>query len=124
MSLPEWLYAIALVSYQLGAAWSLRSDGARPAVLIMAAALAADVGITVMSAIGLPAFDMGASGRNTAINIGAISGLLVWLLGAALLLVRWRGSRAAFHVLTVCTQLCWLLSYLAFTFGVHADPMV
>jgi hypothetical protein len=33
-------------------------------------------------------------------------------------------SRSVFHVLTVCTQMCWLLSYLAFAFGVHAFPMV
>jgi len=123
MSLPEWLYALALASYQLGAAWSLRSDGAVAAVLLMAAALAADVIITLLSAVGLPAFDMGATGRNTAINIGAISGLLVWLLGVALLIARWRGSRTMFHLLTVSTQLCWLLSYLAFAFGVHAYAM-
>jgi hypothetical protein len=78
----------------------------------------------MLSAFGLPAFEMGATGRNTAINVGAISGLLVWILGAVLLIARWRGSRGMFHLLTVCTQMCWLLSYLAFAFGVHAFPMV
>lgn len=124
MSLAEFIYYIAFTVYMIGAAWSLRSDGDGRAVALFTFGAVLDFGITGLAMFGPEVFDMGATGRNFAIDLGAALGVVVWLLVVATLLT-WRfGSRPVFHVLTVVTQLVWFVDYLAFLFGLHVYPMV
>lgn len=123
MSLSEFIYYLAFTVYMIGAAWSLRSDGDGRAVALLMAGALMDFGVTGLAMFGPEIFDMGATGRNFAIDLGAILGVVVWLLVVALL-ITWRyGRRPVFHVLTVVTQLVWFVDYLAFLFGLHVYPM-
>ena len=124
MSLSEFIYYLAFTFYMAGAAWSLRSDGDIRAVALFTFGAVLDFGITGLAMFGPEIFDMGATGRNFAIDMGAFLGVVVWLLVIATL-ITWRfGRRPVFHVLTVVTQLVWFVDYLAFLFGLHVYPMV
>jgi len=123
MSLTEFIYYVAFSIYMIGAAWSLRSDGDGRAVALLTGGALLDFSVTGLAMFGPEIFDMGATGRNFAINLGAILGGVVWLLVIATL-AAWRyGRRPVFHVLTVVTQLVWFVDYLAFLFGLHVYPM-
>ena len=124
MSLAELIYAIAFTTYMIGAGWSLRTDGDGRAVAVLAFGACLDFAITGLSMFGPAVFDMGATGRNFAIDLGALLGVVVWLLVvAAPITWRW-GRRPVFHVLVVSTQVVWFVDYLAFLFGLHVYPMV
>ncbi len=123
MSLTEFIYYVAFSTYMVGAAWSLRSDGDGRAVALFTTGALLDFGVTGLAMFGPDVFDMGATGRNFAIDLGALLGVVVWLLVVGTLLA-WRfGRRPLFHVLTVATQLVWFTDYLAFLFGLHVYPM-
>ncbi len=124
MSLSELIYYLAFSTYMVGAAWSLRSDGDIRAVILFTIGGAMDAGVTLLAMFGPEVFDMGATGRNFALDMGVVLGVAVWLLVIATLLTRFFGRRSIFHVLTVATQLVWFTDYLAFLFGLHVYPMV
>lgn len=107
----------------VGAAWSLRTDGKAQAVALLTLGTVLDFSITGLAMFGPEIFDMGVTGRNFATDLGAILGVIVWLLVIATLLTWKNGRRPVFHVLTVVTQLVWFVDYLAFLFGLHVYPM-
>lgn len=123
MSLSEVLYGVAFITYMVGAAWSLRSNGGGAAVAVLAVGAAMDFGLTGLVMWGPEIFSFGIEGSNLAIQLGAILGVAVWSLVVAALIARWRGRLAAFHALVVVGQLVWFVDYLAFLYGIHAYPL-
>jgi hypothetical protein len=123
MSLSEVLYGVAFATYMIGVAWALRTGGARPAVILLAAGAAMDFGLTGLVSFGPEIFSFGITGSNTAIQIGAILGVVVWLTVTGAVVAWWRGRKQLFYVLAVVGQLVWFVDYLAFLYGIHAYPL-
>ncbi|MBL8226631.1 MAG: hypothetical protein JNM50_14995 [Chromatiales bacterium] len=123
MSLPEFLYGVAFATYMVGVAWSLRTNGARPAVILLAAGAAMDFILTGLVSFGPALFSFGITGSNTAIQVGAILGVAVWLTVTGAIVAWWRGRMPLFYVLAVVGQLVWFVDYLAFLYGIHAYPL-
>jgi hypothetical protein len=107
----------------VGVAWSLASEGARPAVLVLALGALMDFGITGLVMWGPQIFSFGIEGSNLATQLGAILGVAVWLLVVAAVIAWWRDRRLAFCVLAVVAQLVWFVDYLAFLYGIHVYPL-
>ncbi len=123
MSLSEVLYGIAFCTFMIGAGWSFRSDGRPAAVALLALGAAMDFGLTGLVSFGPEMFSFGIAGSNFAIELGAILGVVVWLLVVAALITWWRGRRRVFHALIMLTQLTWFVDYLAFLYGIHTYPL-
>jgi hypothetical protein len=123
VSLSEFLYGIAFATYMVGVAWALRTDGRPAAVALLAAGAAMDFGLTGLVSFGPEVFSFGITGSNTAIQIGAALGVVVWLTVTGAVVAWWRERRALFHVLAVAGQLVWFVDYLAFLYGIHAYPL-
>ena len=123
MSFAEFLYFLAFTTYIIGACWSLRSDGRKAAVIVLTIGVISDVLVTALALFGLEAFDMGATGRNFAIDLGAVLGAVVWTLALCMLVARYMERKPLFHILTVATLLVWFVAYLAFLYGLHVYPM-
>ncbi|ARM30804.1 hypothetical protein [Prosthecochloris sp. HL-130-GSB] len=123
MSLAEFLYFLAFITYIIGACWSLRSDGRKAAVIVLIVGVISDVLVTALAMFGPEAFDMGATGRNFAIDLGAVLGAVVWTLALSTLAAWYMQRKPLFHVLTVATLLVWFVAYLAFLYGLHVYPM-
>lgn len=123
MSLSELLYGIAFATYMVGVAWALRTNGARPAVLLLSLGAAMDFGLTGLVSFGPEMFSFGITGSNTAIQIGAILGVAVWSTVTGAVIAWWRGRKQLFYVLAVVGQLVWFVDYLAFLYGIHAYPL-
>jgi len=123
MSLAEFLYFLAFTTYIIGACWSLRSDGRKAAVIVLIVGVISDVLVTALALFGPEAFDMGATGRNFAIDLGAVLGGVVWTLALCTLVVWYKERKPLFHILTVATLLVWFVAYLAFLYGLHVYPM-
>ncbi|ACF46005.1 hypothetical protein Paes_0962 [Prosthecochloris aestuarii DSM 271] len=123
MSLAEFLYFLAFTTYIIGACWSLRSDGRKAAVIVLIVGVISDVLVTALAMFGPEAFDMGATGRNFAIDLGAVLGAVVWTLALCMLVAWYMQRKPLFHVLTVATLLVWFVAYLAFLYGLHVYPM-
>ncbi|HED30288.1 MAG TPA: hypothetical protein ENN50_01075 [Prosthecochloris aestuarii] len=123
MSLAEFLYFLAFTTYIIGACWSLRSDGRKAAVIVLIVGVISDVLVTALAMFGPEAFDMGATGRNFAIDLGAVLGAVVWTLALCTLAAWYMQRKPLFHVLTVATLLVWFVAYLAFLCGLHVYPM-
>jgi hypothetical protein len=123
VSLSELLYGVAFITYMVGAAWSLRSNGAGAAVAVLGCGAAMDFGLTALVMWGPEVFSFGIEGSNFATQLGAILGVAVWSLVVGALFA-WRRRRLrAFHVLVVVGQLVWFVDYLAFLYGIHAYPL-
>lgn len=123
MSLSEFLYGVAFATYMVGVAWSLRTDGRPAAVALLAAGAAMDFGLTGLVSFGPEVFSFGITGSNTAIQVGAALGVVVWLMVTGAVVAWWRQRRGQFHVLAVVGQLVWFVDYLAFLYGIHAYPL-
>jgi len=123
MSFAEFLYFLAFTTYIIGACWSLRSDGRKAAVIVLIVGVISDVLVTALALFGPEAFDMGATGRNFAIDLGAVLGGVVWTLALCTLAAWYKERKPLFHVLTVATLLVWFVAYLAFLYGLHVYPM-
>jgi hypothetical protein len=123
MSLSEFLYGVAFVTYMIGVAWALRTGGARPAVILLALGAAMDFGLTGLVSFGPEVFSFGITGSNTAIQIGALLGVVVWLTVTGAVIAWWRGRKQLFYVLAVAGQIVWFVDYLAFLYGIHAYPL-
>lgn len=123
MSLAEFVYGVAFCTYMVGTAWSLRSNGARAAVALLAAGASMDFGLTGLVMWGPQVFSFGVDGSNFALELGAILGIVVWLLVGTGLVAWWRGRLQVFHVTVVAGQVVWFVDYLAFLYGVHVYPL-
>ena len=123
MSLSEVLYGIAFCTYMVGAGWSFRSNGRPAAVAVLALGALMDFSVTRLVTFGPAIFSFGITGSNFAIELGAILGVVVWLLVVASILAWWRERRPLFHVLVMAGQLVWFIDYLAFLYGIHSYPL-
>ena len=123
MSLSELLYGIAFCTYMVGAGWSFRSNGRPAAVAILALGALMDFSVTGLVMFGPEMFSFGITGSNFAIELGAILGVVVWLLVMAGIIAWWRERRPLFHVLVMAGQIVWFIDYLAFLYGIHTYPL-
>ena len=122
MSLPEFLYAIAFSTYMVGALFAFRNHSDVSAILVMTAAVIADILITVAPVLGIDSLAMNFEGANMAVLAGSILGFSTWTIFGVALWAWFKRHTALFLSLVVVVQLVWFACYLSFVYGMHVYP--
>lgn len=122
MNLPELLWTIAYCTFLVGGAWSFRSDGSWPAIGLMAVGATLDAAVAFLPQMGVESLSYGLTSTNGVIIASIATGMVVYALFIAGVILRWRGRRRAFHACIALAQPVWFLSFIGFLYGLYIIP--
>lgn len=78
MNLPEVLWTIAFCSFLPGGAWSIRTDGAWPAVALMGAGALLDAAVAFLPQMGVESLSYGLTRMNSLMLVSMGGGIVVY----------------------------------------------
>jgi hypothetical protein len=122
VNLSEILWTIAFCSFLLGGAWSFRSNGAWPAIGLMAFGALLDAAVALLPQLGVEALSYHMTKMNTVFAVSMTAGIVVYALFISAVVLRWRGRLAAFHWCIALAQPVWFLSFIGFLYGLYIVP--
>jgi hypothetical protein len=122
MNLPEILWTIAYCTFLLGCAWSFRTNGAWPAIGVMAVGVVLDASVAFLPMMGVESLSYGLKGMNGTMLASMAAGIAAYILFLIGVGFRWRGRTAPFHVCIALAQPVWFLSFIGFLYALYINP--
>ena len=122
MNLSEILWSAAFCLFLLGGAWSFRSDGAWPAVVVMGLGALVDAAVAFLPQLGVEALSYNLQGINGAMIASMVAGVTAYMLFLVGVWFRWRQRLHAFHLCIALAQPVWFVSFIGFLFALYILP--
>ncbi|MBM4312107.1 MAG: hypothetical protein FJ119_14335 [Deltaproteobacteria bacterium] len=123
MSINEIFYTLAYCIFIYGASSSFRENGSSASVVIMLCGISIDFLTSMLPLAGVDFLKMDVGGTNAVIVFAIVFGFCVWMLFAAALIVRTKGSLETYHRLITVVQIAWFIDFIAFLWGIYKFPV-